>query len=266
MARLLGARAPSDLGEPVREEPTRPRVPIRVALVAVAAAGIACAVALASGASGDDRGADVPARGPSGAGRAVPVASALPWPTASGAKSPGGSPDGQPGTGPPAAAGSPAPVGGLLVVDVVGQVRSPGVVRLPPGARVIDAVAAAGGATAQADLQALNLARKVGDGELILVPRPGQSLFGPGAGQPEAGAPLGDVGAGPSGGPTGAPLDLNTATAAGLDALPGIGPVLAGRIVAWRTAHGRFSSVDELSEVSGIGPALLGRLRPMVRV
>jgi len=136
---------------------------------------------------------------------------------------------------------------GLVVVHVVGAVAGPGVVRLPVGSRVLDAVAAAGGATGDADLARLNLARPLVDGEQVVVPRPGD---------PDA-APEGT----PAGGPAG-PLDLNTATPAQLDELPGVGPVLAQRIVARRP----FRSVDELDEVSGVGPTLLERLRPLVRV
>ncbi|MGN6300737.1 MAG: ComEA family DNA-binding protein [Angustibacter sp.] len=152
---------------------------------------------------------------------------------------------------------SAASAGAVVLVHVVGQVRRPGVVRLAPGARVEDAVAAAGGATGRADLAAVNLARPVVDGEQIVVPRPGEAT-------PPAG-PSG--GASPSPGTSAAgPVDLNAATPEQLDALPGIGPVLAGRIVDFRTQHGRFGSVDELGDVSGIGDALLERLRPLVRV
>ncbi|HUX71684.1 MAG TPA: helix-hairpin-helix domain-containing protein [Cellulomonadaceae bacterium] len=138
-----------------------------------------------------------------------------------------------------------------VVVHVVGQVASPGVVRLPPGARVTDAIAAAGGATADADLSVVNLARVLVDGEQVLVPRPGETSIAPGQGAAVA---------------AGAPLDLNAATLAELDALPGIGPVLAQRILDWRAAHGRFTDVEELAEVSGIGPSALSRLRDRVRV
>jgi competence protein ComEA len=161
-------------------------------------------------------------------------------------------------------AGGPTPgptaSGAPVLVHVVGQVRRPGVVRLRPGARVLDALAAAGGATRRADLAAVNLARPVVDGEQVVVPRPGESAptaAGPASsGSSEAGG----------GGPAPAPVDLNSATVTELDELPGIGPVLAGRIVQFRDQHGRYSSVDELSEVSGIGEALLERLRPLVRV
>lgn len=136
-----------------------------------------------------------------------------------------------------------------IVVHVVGEVVIPGVVRLPAGARVTDALDAAGGATSAADLAALNLARTLTDGEQVRVPAPGEATALPGL---------------PGGAP--AALDLNAATAPELDALPGIGPVLAERIVAWRTANGRFSRVAELTEVSGIGPALLADLEPLVAV
>ncbi len=143
-------------------------------------------------------------------------------------------------------AAAPGPEGTAaaeVVVHVVGQVRRPGVVHLPAGSRVTDALDAAGGATAEADLAAVNLARVLADGEQVVVPGPRTvEVSGSDA------------------------LDLNSADVAALDALPGIGPVLAARIVAWRTAHGQFSSVDELAEVSGIGPALLDGVRDLVRV
>ena len=143
-----------------------------------------------------------------------------------------------------------------VVVDVEGRVAHPGVIRIAAGSRVVDAVAAAGGASAGADLTALNLARVVVDGEQILVPAPGEA---PGP-APAGGSPAGVAP------PTGAPLDLNSADLAALDALPGIGPVLAHRVLDWRAAHGRFTDVDELGEVAGIGTKLLGRLRELVRV
>lgn len=159
------------------------------------------------------------------------------------------------------AAGLPT-VASVLLVHVVGQVRRPGVVRLPPGSRVLDAVRAAGGATSSADLNHLNLARPVADGEQIVVPRPGESIL-------QGGVPgVGGAGAGSSAGAgsVGGLVDLNTADAAALDSLPGVGPVLAQRILDWRTQHGRFTSVDELGEVSGIGDKILAQLRPKVTV
>lgn len=148
-----------------------------------------------------------------------------------------------------------------LVVHVVGQVLHPGLVRLRPGARVADAIAAAGGARQGAGLTALNLARPVVDGEQVVVPRPGEVVSAP-PGAPVAG------GQGSSLPSSAAPaiVDLNGADAAALDTLPGVGPVLAQRIIDWRAEHGRFSSVDELSEVSGIGDKLLSNLRARVRV
>jgi competence protein ComEA len=142
-----------------------------------------------------------------------------------------------------------------VLVDVTGAVRRPGVVQLPSGARVTDAIDAAGGPAARADLASVNLARPVADGEQIVVARRGAQLPGP---VPAATSAT-------SGAPT-APLDLNTATEPDLESLPGVGPVLAQRVLDWRAQHGPFSSVDELTEVSGIGPATLADLRPLVRV
>ena len=161
---------------------------------------------------------------------------------------------------PAGGATSPAPgVAAELVVHVVGAVHRPGLVRLPGGARVADAVEAAGGATAAARLASVNLARPVVDGEQVVVQRRGRPDV---LGAPAGGAPPAVL---RSTGPA-APVDLNTATLDSLDGLPGIGPVLAQRILDWRTAHGRFSSVDELGEVSGIGEATLSDLAPLVVV
>ena len=146
----------------------------------------------------------------------------------------------------------------------MGQVRKPGVVRLPAGSRVLDAVRAAGGATPSADLNSVNLARVVADGEQIVVPKPGQIVAGASG---SAGIGTGSTAQGASGGATtGALVELSTADAAALDSLPGLGPVLSQRILDWRIAHGRFSSVDELGEVSGIGDKLLAQIGPRVRV
>lgn len=142
-----------------------------------------------------------------------------------------------------------------VVVHVVGAVAEPGLVRLDAGARVADALDAAGGPTAEADLTAVNLARAVVDGEQIHVPVPGEAL---------APATGGD-GAGGVGGGTGL-VDVNRADAATLETLPGVGPVLAQRIVAWREEYGPFRHVDDLGEVSGIGPKVLEGLRDHVRV
>jgi len=165
-----------------------------------------------------------------------------------------------------AAAGSPSSAGpgtasagatGIVVVDVVGQVGRPGLVSLPAGSRVADAITAAGGATPEADVSLLNQARLVIDGEQIRVPRPGEVIAAaPGA--------AGGGAAGGAGGGVGALVSLNSADLATLDGLPGVGPVLAQRILDWRSEHGRFTSVDELGEVSGIGDKLMSQLRPRV--
>jgi competence protein ComEA len=146
----------------------------------------------------------------------------------------------------------------IVVVDVVGKVRHPGLVRLPAGSRVDDAVRAAGGASPGADLSGLNLARRLVDGEQIAVGVTGAA----GGGGATAGPP--NSGATAPGG--GGPVNLNTASLEQLDSLPGVGPVLAQRIIDWRTAHGRFDSVDQLSQVSGIGAAKFADLRALVTV
>ena len=151
---------------------------------------------------------------------------------------------------PPSGPSSSAPA--VLVVHVAGLVATPGVFRLPVGSRVVDALEAAGGANPGVDLSTLNLARLLVDGEQIAVGVPAAPDAGPAA-------PAGDP-------PAGEPLDLNTATEAELDGLPGVGPVLAGRIVAWRDDHGAFTAVEELLEVSGIGTATFAELAPLVRV
>jgi competence protein ComEA len=168
---------------------------------------------------------------------------------------------------PPSVVSGPAPVGTAapsasapaLVVAVSGKVRRPGVVTVPAGARVIDVLKAAGGPLPGADLGMLNLARKVADGELVAVSVPASAPGGPAT--TVAPPPAGSAAGGADG-----PLDLNTATLAELDTLPGVGPVLAQRILDWRTEHGRFAAVDQLSDVPGIGDARLAQLRALVRV
>jgi len=158
-------------------------------------------------------------------------------------------------TTPPAATSSSGPAGtdgGTVVVSVVGQVGAPGLVTLPAGARVADALAAAGGLLPGADATVVNAAALLSDGQQVAVGVPGAAPptgSDPGSGAADAG-----------------PVDLNTATVADLDALPGIGPVLAQRIVDHRTAHGPFTSVEELDDVSGIGPAIFADLAERVRV
>ncbi len=150
----------------------------------------------------------------------------------------------------PARAAS-APVASAVVVDVVGAVHRPGLYRLHQGDRIADALARAGGAGRRADLSAVNLAAPLADGEQVVVPRRG--------GQGAVGAAASAVG-----GSTPGPVHLNTATADQLDALPGVGPVTAQKILDYRSKHGAFSSVDELDAVPGIGPARMDTLRDLV--
>ncbi|MEN3225982.1 ComEA family DNA-binding protein [Mycolicibacterium porcinum] len=163
--------------------------------------------------------------------------------------------------------------GGPVVVSVVGLVHKPGLVTLQPGARIADALEAAGGPLDGADLIGLNMARRVGDGEQIVVgieAPPGQpatmgsSVAGDAPASPSGGGPQAGTTRAKPGAPSG-PVDLNTATVEDLDTLPGVGPVTAAAIVAWRDAHGRFDSVDQLGDVDGIGPARLEKLRELVR-
>src|SRR6202161_921773 len=157
-----------------------------------------------------------------------------------------------------------------LVVSVVGLVHTPGLVTLAPGARIADALKAAGGTTDGADTIGLNMARQVDDGEQIVVgiaPVKGQpavlgSSVSPGSAAPgPASSPSRTAKAAPA-----QVINLHTATVQQLDALPGGGPVTAAAIVAWRDANKKFTSVDQLSEVDGIGPGRLEKLRPLVRV
>jgi competence protein ComEA len=136
-----------------------------------------------------------------------------------------------------------------VVIDVVGAVRRPGLYRLPAAARIADALAHAGGPTRKADLEQVNLAAPLVDGEQVVVPRRGPA--------PAPAAP----GAAPQ--PVG-PVQLSTATLEELDALPGVGPVTAQKILDYRAAHGAFRSVDELDAIPGIGPARLEQLQGMV--
>lgn len=152
-----------------------------------------------------------------------------------------------------------AAVPSVLVVHVAGAVVVPGVHELEVGARVVDAVAAAGGLRPDADGARLNLAAPVADGERVYVPVAGEEpppVVGPAGASSPAGGASGDSG----------PVDLNTADEAALDALPGIGPSTAAAIIEHRSKIGRFGSVDELLDVRGIGEAKLEQLRSLVRV
>lgn len=151
--------------------------------------------------------------------------------------------------GSPAGGAVPAGTPSEVVVDVVGAVARPGIVTLPAGSRVHEAVAAAGGVSGAVDTTTLNMARVLVDGEQIVV---GSAVAG------AATAPAGAAGA------AGGPLSLSRATADDLDALPGVGPVTAAAIIAWRDENGPFRSVDDLLEVRGIGEATLDELRDLV--
>jgi len=155
------------------------------------------------------------------------------------------------------------PQAAMIMVHVAGHVARPGVVTVAQGARVVDAITLAGGASPGADLQHVNLARLLVDAEQVYVPKAGEAI--PAAPGPTAGAAAAGRG-GSAAGPTSAVVNLNTADASALEGLPGLGPVLAQRIVDWRTEHGRFTSVDELGEVSGIGEKLLSQIRSKVTV
>lgn len=150
---------------------------------------------------------------------------------------------------------APSSSAAALVVDVAGRVRRPGLYHLPPGSRIDDAVRAAGGALSGVDLSSLNLAAKLADGQQISVGVPGSA--------PAAGAGVGSTG---SAAPSSATLDLNSATLEQLETLPGVGPVLGQHIIDWRTAHGRFATIDQLREVSGIGDVKFAALRSRVVV
>ncbi|OBG72276.1 hypothetical protein A5714_00835 [Mycobacterium sp. E2462] len=177
----------------------------------------------------------------------------------------------------PSPSAGPAAPDRPVVVSVVGLVHSPGLVTLAPGARIADALQAAGGAVTGADTIGLNMARPLDDGEQIVVgvaPAPGQPAglgssvaSGPASNRTPTHAPPSTApGSGPAKAKPGEAVDLNTATVAQLDALPGVGPVTAAAIVAWRQTNGKFTSVDQLADVDGIGPARLEKLRALVRV
>ena len=187
-------------------------------------------------------GTELPDRAPAAAPARPPSALVTPAPAGSAAPAPG------------QASVSPT---GEVVVDVAGKVRRPGIVTLPLGSRVVDAVHAAGGARARAALAGINLARVLVDGEQVLVgaTRP-QGVAGPAAAAPSG---SGTAGAGPA-----SLVNLNTADQSALEELPGVGPVTAQSILRYRDENGPFAAVDELLEVSGIGDKTLAELAPFV--
>ena len=140
---------------------------------------------------------------------------------------------------------SPVPVQGIdqIVVDVKGDVLTPGLVTLPAGARVADAIAAAGGISPNANVTSLNLAERLSDGQMVII---GNSQSQPASSDPR--------------------INLNLATESELDSLPGVGPVMAGRIIAWRETNHKFHSIEELQEVPGIGPKVFANLKSLVRI
>jgi competence protein ComEA len=152
-----------------------------------------------------------------------------------------------------AVATATAPTVSAIVVDVVGAVRRPGLYRLAGGTRIADAVARAGGATAKADIEGINLAAPLADGLQVLVPRRGS-----------AGATSIAVGGSSGGASPTSPISLSSATSEQLDSLPGVGPVTAQKIVDYRTQHGAFHSVAELDAIPGIGPARIEQLKGLV--
>ncbi len=216
---------------------------IGVVVLALAAACIAAVLAWRSRPAPIT--ADPPAIGVSTSSASTPGAASMP-----------------PATGPPPTPSRPLPTS--ITVAVVGQVHRPGIVALASGARVADALRAAGGTKPGARLGLLNLAQPLADGDEVVVdvPGSGSQVVGP--------VPVGGSGAGPPDVPgastPAAPVNLNTATAEQLDALPGVGPVTAQKILDFRTTNGPFTSVDQLREISGIGDAKFAAMSKLVTV
>ncbi|MFE7798815.1 helix-hairpin-helix domain-containing protein [Nocardia sp. NPDC057440] len=176
-----------------------------------------------------------------------------------------------PGAAPVSPDGPESVTGVELVVSVVGLVHNGGLLRIPNGSRVADAITAAGGVKEGADLSGLNLAQRLQDGDQVLVGATGPSPGPPQWGSTTIGAgrtvthPAPHAGSASSPSPT-ARIDLNAATESDLDVLPGVGPVTARAIIAWRTKNGRFTDIGQLGEIDGIGPARLARLRGLVKI
>ncbi len=194
--------------------------------------------------------------------KAMPITASGPGPTASidATESKPESSAAMVSAAPPVTAASSVAVAsasaGVVVVDVAGKVRRPGVYTLPPGARVYEALRAAGGVRHGASTLSLNLAAVLQDGQQIVVGAPATAV----APMPVTGS-AGTASSGPA-----APIDLNTATLEQLESLPGVGPVLGQNILDWRAAHQQFTSIDQLGDVTGIGDIRLAQLRPLVTV
>ena len=261
---LVRLACSTDPEEPVRR-PRRLAIAPRAAIIAGSALLI-LALALALRAVIVSTSAGAGASGQAAPAAAAGASAAMRPPPAGTATSPAMRPATAPAAGSAAGPGGLSATSGSVVVHVTGAVSSPGVVTLPPGSRVTDAINAVGGASADADTEQLNLARVLTDGEQIRVPRIGEVLPDP-APQP-GGAATPSVGTAPgkTNGDASGTININTASASELEKLPGIGPALAQRIVEYRDSHGPFASVDALTDVPGIGKAKLEGLREQATV
>lgn len=239
----------------------------RAALLLVGVVGVLALGVIVSGWWGGGRGGGTDEPG-------VSIVTGAPTAGTPGPPGTASAPSSAPASAPPAASGSASAAPDFAVLYVVGAVEHAGVVRVAADARVTDALTAAGGAAADADLSRLNLARPVVDGERLYVPRIGEAEVpaelppggGAGAGAGAGGSGSGADGAGGGAGAAAQVVDLNTADATALETLPGIGPALAERILAWRDEHGGFRSVEDLLEVSGIGEGRFAELQDRVTV
>ncbi|MGZ8176377.1 ComEA family DNA-binding protein [Williamsia sp. SKLECPSW1] len=258
------ARSPLDddlTRRPRRRDRVLTAPPAAIALVVIGV--LACVVTIVTVVSGASDDVPTSVAFPAAAGPVSPAS------TTASARSGSATATGSPTAPPPPAD---------LVVSVVGLVRSPGLVRVPPTARIADAIARAGGGRPGADLLGLNMAQQLHDGDQVLVgyadPAGGPALrsavvSGAGAGGPTSGSTgpaRSSAGAPPAASGGGGRVDLNSADEAALDTLPGVGPKTAAAILEWRQRNGRFTSVDQLAEVDGIGPARLATLRELVTV
>jgi competence protein ComEA len=247
----LDRRVPAD-PEPARGHPARVRWnPGRRSAAALGVAAVAVIAGI-----GWWLAAARPHAMPLSASSSLPPGSSMVPSTPSGSMST--TPSLLPSTVPASSASASAPPE-MIVVDVAGRVMHPGIYRLAAGARVYDAIGAAGGPRRGVNTVSLNLAAPLQDGQQIVVGATGAS-----APAPVPGASPAVPGVGSS--PTGAPLDVNTATLEELETLPGVGPVLGQNILDYRAANGPFATVDQLADVSGIGDVRLAELRPLVSV